>query len=185
MKSQLRSEILSHLSQMSEEDKRVQSLSIQNLLQDELKAETGIWVGYKHLSNEPQLDWPVLAPQIQWAFPQTVGPDLQFRLQATQFEKSKLGVSEPVNGEVIPLDQIEGVVIPALAFDRQGYRLGRGAGYYDRALQNYNKKKIGVCFEKSLLAECPHEDHDVVCDVVVANQSVYKIHSSEGVQKWN
>ncbi len=183
-KEQLRSEILLHLRQLSASDKQRQSTSIQNLLSEELKSETGVWVGYQSLINEPALDWSALAPQIQWAFPQTEGQQMHFRLKATGFEKSKLGVQEPVDGDVVPLQAIKGVVIPALAFDRQGFRLGRGAGFYDRSLNQFKNKKIGVCFESSLLDECPHEAHDIVCDTVIANQSVYKIKSSEGVQQW-
>lgn len=183
-KQQLRSEILSHLRQMSAEDKQRESLAIQDLLAKELQSETGVWVGYQSLLSEPKLDWTSLAPQIQWAFPQTQGEQLHFRLQPTQFEKSEIGVQEPQDGETVTLESVRGVVIPALAFDRQGYRLGRGAGYYDRSLSQFKNKKIGVCFESSLLDECPHEAHDVVCDVVIANQSVYKIKSSEGVRQW-
>lgn len=183
-KEQLRSEILLHLRQMSAEEKQRESLSIQSLLSKELESETGVWVGYQSLINEPSLDWSTLAPQIQWAFPQTQGQQMHFRLRPTQFEKSKLGVQEPVDGEAVSLENIQGVVIPALAFDHQGYRLGRGAGYYDRNLSQFKNKKIGVCFERSLLDECPHEAHDITCDVVIANQSVYKIKSSEGVRQW-
>lgn len=183
-KEQLRSEILLHLKQMSAEDKQRESQAIQNLLSKELQYETGVWVGYQNLTNEPALDWSALAPQIQWAFPQTHGQQMHFRLQPTQFEKSKLGVQEPKDGEVVSLQAVQGVVIPALAFDRQGYRLGRGAGFYDRSLSQFKNKKIGVCFERALLDECPHEAHDIACDVVIANQSVYKIKSSEGVRQW-
>ncbi len=183
-KEQLRSEILLHLRQLSAEEKQRQSAAILKLLSQELESETGVWVGYQNLINEPALDWTAVAPQIQWAFPQTEGQQMHFRLKPTGFEKSKLGVQEPVDGEVVPLQAVKGVVIPALAFDRKGYRLGRGAGFYDRSLKQFKNKKIGVCFESSLLDECPHEAHDVVCDTVIANQSVYKIKSSEGVQQW-
>jgi 5-formyltetrahydrofolate cyclo-ligase len=59
------------------------------------------------------------------------------------------------------------VVVPGLAFTRDGRRLGQGGGWYDRFLARTRCPKVGVCFDVQVVAELPVEDHDVVVDVVV------------------
>lgn len=64
-----------------------------------------------------------------------------------------------------PLDLI---VVPGMAFDRQGHRLGRGKGYYDRFLIKYpDVKTIGICFSFQLLDAVPAEPHDQVIDEII------------------
>ena len=58
-------------------------------------------------------------------------------------------------------------LIPGLAFDAQGHRLGRGKGYYDRFLKDFKGQTIGVCFDFQKVAEVPVDAHDVSVDRVV------------------
>ncbi len=77
-----------------------------------------------------------------------------------------LGMNEP-NGEAVPLTEVDLMVIPALAADRQGHRLGRGRGFYDRALkQIFAKKVIVLVHDDEFLDEIPFEAHDVSVQVV-------------------
>jgi 5-formyltetrahydrofolate cyclo-ligase len=73
------------------------------------------------------------------------------------------GLLEPV-GEPMGDDAIEGaelVVVPALAVDRAGHRLGRGRGYYDRALANVDRARIvAVVYRSELVDRVPSEPHD-------------------------
>lgn len=82
-------------------------------------------------------------------------------------------IMEPI-GEPFPVSryaEIDLAVIPGMAFDRAGHRLGRGKGYYDRLLPRLPKAyKLGVCFPFQLLDSIPCEEHDVVMDDVVALQ---------------
>ncbi len=63
-------------------------------------------------------------------------------------ETSEWGIPEPVGGEEITPDKIDVVLIPLLAFDKKGYRVGYGKGFYDRFLSQLNPKalKIGLSF---------------------------------------
>lgn len=63
----------------------------------------------------------------------------------------------------LPLDQLSHVLVPGLAFDRAGRRLGRGAGYYDRFLPRLPPTTliIGVCFDYQIIDHVPTEAHDV------------------------
>ena len=76
-------------------------------------------------------------------------------------------IMEPT-GEAFPaLSQIDIALIPGLAFDAQGHRLGRGKGYYDRFLTSFKGKTIGVCFDFQKVAEVPVDAHDIAVDRVV------------------
>ena len=60
------------------------------------------------------------------------------------------------------------VVVPAVAYDRRGHRVGRGKGYYDRLLSSTRAAKVGVGFDFQLLdEEIPSEPHDVAVDMVI------------------
>lgn len=63
--------------------------------------------------------------------------------------------------EVLP-EQLDAILVPGVAFTRDGHRLGRGGGYYDRLLARCAPRtaRIGVCFECQLVPELPGESHD-------------------------
>ncbi len=84
------------------------------------------------------------------------------------------GVLEPVPERCELFLDWEGsaCVVPALAYDLSGYRLGYGAGYYDRFLSKYPGKKIGLTYEKNLLKHLWHGRYDVAVDIVVHEQAL-------------
>ena len=63
-------------------------------------------------------------------------------------------------------------IVPGVAFDLQGYRLGRGGGYYDKLLSKANCTAVGVCFDFQLLPSLPHEPHDVRMNCIVTEKRV-------------
>ena len=184
MKSVIRSEILKRLSNLSVSDKARLSLGIQNNLKVQLQNESGLWVGFQAMSTEPQVNWPEVSNKISWSFPVVESATEMSFKKAGTFNKSNLGVQEPVNGETVQLSEVSGFVVPAVAFDKKGVRLGRGKGYYDRKLVNFNKKKIGVCFETSLCESLPAEPHDLRCETIITENQILKVNQSEGDQKW-
>lgn len=183
LKSLVRSEVLSHLQSLTLEEKTRASSQIQNQLQKELQSATGVWAGYKALSTEPDIDWNIVAPHLTWVFPVAEGQSLNFKIPSKGFKRATMGFLEP-DGDGVDLTEISGFVVPGLGFDKSGCRLGRGGGYYDRALAGSAHTKIGVCFEVSLLSEIPFENHDVRCDKIITEKNVYVVRA-EGEQKWN
>lgn len=72
-------------------------------------------------------------------------------------------------------DDIEMVIMPALAVDHSGHRLGRGAGYYDRALaapRSTTLLRVVALPSEDLLPDVPHENHDERVDVVVTPDGI-------------
>lgn len=86
----------------------------------------------------------------------------------TELIAGPFGVLEPVpSAEVVPLNQLDLVVVPGLAFDMCGYRLGRGRGFYDRILASVVGIKCGVAFDQQLLSSLPAEPHDVLMSTLL------------------
>lgn len=81
-----------------------------------------------------------------------------------------LGIPEP-EGERLEDDEVvDLVVVPGVAFDRFGNRLGRGGGYYDRVFSRLTSAfKVGVGFACQLIDQVPVEPHDEVMDVVITS----------------
>ena len=81
------------------------------------------------------------------------------------------GILEPTTSELSIINcQLSIAIVPGMAFDKQGHRLGRGKGYYDRFLSQIpNIYKIGVCFPFQMLESIPSESTDVVMDEVITS----------------
>ena len=62
---------------------------------------------------------------------------------------------------------VDVVLVPGVAFDAEGHRLGRGRGYYDRFLRTCKARTIGVCFDFQKVDEVPVDAFDVTIDEVV------------------
>ena len=87
------------------------------------------------------------------------------------------GLAQPDPAEAVWLPseaRIDLVVVPGLAFDRRGHRIGWGGGYYDRFLAQVQTIKIGLCYDELVLDRIPGEPHDVPMDMVVAATAIYQ-----------
>jgi len=74
----------------------------------------------------------------------------------------KFGIHEPTgHGRSYPLKQLDLLLVPALAFDPFGNRLGRGRGFYDKLLADVSGAKCGIAFDEQIVAKVPVEPHDV------------------------
>ncbi len=85
-------------------------------------------------------------------------------------------IEEPTGSDTASIDDIELVVVPGIAYDRRGNRVGRGKGYYDRLLGETRALKVGVGYDFQLMEEeIPAEPHDVRVDVVITESHYFKI----------
>lgn len=86
-------------------------------------------------------------------------------------------IEEPQGNETVDISEIELIVVPAVAYDRKGNRVGRGKGYYDRLLAETRATKVGVGYDFQLLEEeIPAEPHDVAVDMVITDRRRIVIH---------
>ncbi len=122
---------------------------------------------YSAMNHEPDLATDLISNFKQlYAFPQIINDKMVF-----VFSFEYVG-SQEIHHQIITPDLL---VIPGIAFDIKGYRLGLGKGHYDRYLsKNNNIKTIGICFSKNLLQRLPTEDHDCKMDYIVTEHSIIK-----------
>lgn len=95
--------------------------------------------------------------------------------EETRLELGSFHIEEPTGDNVADVNDIELMIIPAVAFDRKGNRLGRGKGFYDRLLSTSKATKIGVGYEFQLIDSIPTEPHDVAMDMIITQKTVIKM----------
>lgn len=107
-------------------------------------------------------------------FPAVVNDKLVFRNITTDtlYTKSKIGVDEPSGTDFTDYKKLDMVIVPGVAFDRKGNRLGRGKGYYDRFLSQIKAPKVGVCFDFQLYDQIPVSDFDIKMDIIVSENDL-------------
>lgn len=87
----------------------------------------------------------------------------------------RFGIPEPVDATTVLPPTIDVVLVPGLAFDRDGGRLGWGRGYYDRALATApHAARVGVCLEPGIVSHVPMEAHDLPMHWVVTPSATYR-----------
>ncbi len=90
------------------------------------------------------------------------------------------GIKEPIGKEINP-QEIDMIVVPAVAYDKQGYRIGYGKGYYDRFLPKIRNTslKLGFAYDFQILEKIPHQPHDYKVDVVITPTQILKTKQEE------
>ncbi|MFT3680483.1 MAG: 5-formyltetrahydrofolate cyclo-ligase [Ferruginibacter sp.] len=94
----------------------------------------------------------------------------------TAFEPGPFGVDEPVNGKDIYPSEIDMVIVPLLAFDTRGYRVGYGKGYYDRFLPRCREDciKIGFSYFDAVDNIEDAGTHDIKLDYCITHERIYE-----------
>lgn len=101
-------------------------------------------------------------------------------LEILPYDRSRLhigafNIEEPDGDESTDIASIELIIVPAVAFDRHGNRVGRGKGYYDRLLSNSSATKIGIGYDFQWIDEDIDSDsHDVPLDIIITDRRHYR-----------
>lgn len=93
----------------------------------------------------------------------------------SRLELGSFHIEEPQGIDTLDADDLELIVVPAVAYDRRGTRLGRGKGFYDRLLATTRATKVGVGYDFQLFDELPSEPHDVPMDLVITQKTVIRL----------
>lgn len=99
------------------------------------------------------------------------------KMIAVKFEKEKIvtgafGIPEPESAEEYILGNSDVVIVPALAANKNFYRLGYGGGFYDKYLKNSKGTKIVLIPQKHLISSVLEEPHDIRCDIIVTENEI-------------
>ena len=92
--------------------------------------------------------------------------------ESTALEKGGFSVTEPKNALAAPKTEIDMVLVPGIAFDRFGSRVGFGKGCYDMFLKGMNVVRVGLCYEFQLCDSIPLDEHDIKMDFIVTEKGV-------------
>jgi 5-formyltetrahydrofolate cyclo-ligase len=136
----------------------------ERLLQAALSRENGMVALYRALPSEcgtASVAAGLQAAGREVCYPVVVPGEraLQFRRGAGVFLAGALGVEEPT-GTPVPLGEIALLVVPALAVDPSGRRLGRGRGHYDATLAAFGGPSVALVLDSQLVPEVPVGEHD-------------------------
>lgn len=94
---------------------------------------------------------------------------------STDFILGHYGIREPVSPRLIPLNEIDIITVPGIAFDHTGNRLGRGGGFYDRMLSGFKGSRIAVAFDFQMYDQIPIEPHDKPVNTVITEIKVLNV----------
>lgn len=101
----------------------------------------------------------------------TIAPSLIKSLD--NLTKGAYGIYEPKEIISVPTSDIDVVLVPGIAFTKQGDRLGFGKGYYDRFLNEFNGTKIGIGYSFQITQNIPVSEHDIRMDMIVTEERIY------------
>ncbi len=107
---------------------------------------------------------------------------LHFRPLTKNMRQNCYGIAEPVNSRVIPLHKLDLILMPLVAFDRLGQRLGMGGGYYDRSLMFKRKQLwrakpilVGLAHDFQEVMALGHDSWDIPLSVIVTNKEIIRV----------
>ena len=145
--------------ELTGEFRKAKNIMVYNSLSDEVSTLAFInrWCGDK-----------------EFYLPVVKDDDLLFRkyTPCMEYQKSELGISEPVGADFLEYHKVDMIIVPGRAFDRKMNRMGRGKGYYDRFLPKLKAKKIGICFDFQLFENIPCEKNDIRMDMIVSENEL-------------
>ena len=95
----------------------------------------------------------------------------------TRLQYGSFHIEEPTGDDIEDIDNIELIIVPGIAYDNRGNRVGRGKGYYDRLLSRTKATKIGIGYDFQLVDEIDSEPHDITMDIVITDSRIINIKS--------
>ncbi len=176
MKHKMRNETLELRKNLSEDQKKQLEGKINGKLVSlaEFKSADVIML-YFPVHNEvgtaTAIDTAIKSGKITCA-PCVGGSEIVAREIVGKLQKSEFGVLEPFDGKIIAPEKIELVIVPGIAFDRHGGRIGYGHGFYDRFLKKTSAKKIALAYGFQVMEHFEKEPHDVLVDKIVTEKEI-------------
>lgn len=148
-------------------------LQLNTVLREFMRTQSGIWGAYRSLKTEASVDAICEDPSVEWVFPKVNRDQLDF-YKPHGFAQGPFGIMEPSDQSVkVEISRINGLLIPGLGFNKEGRRLGKGKGYYDRALAEFKGVKVGVCFNFQITTETiPCDEFDIPMDYLISEAGV-------------
>jgi 5-formyltetrahydrofolate cyclo-ligase len=178
-KDAARAEIRKRLKMISDAERAAASARIrERIFASDVWKKAGTIGLYVALASEPDLNALLESPGKVFCLPR-VGEELMeyHRCDAgTSLSAGQWKILEPVGEDcpLVPVEEIDLLFIPGMAFTRAGERLGRGKGHFDRFLKRIHPRavKVGVCFAVQIVEGLPVENHDHEVDWIVTEDEL-------------
>jgi len=181
-KSALRVDITNRLRAMSSEERHEKSISVCRRVcgLESFRHATTIML-YMPLPSEVditpiairsfQLGTTVCVPRVDWKRKEMTAVEVR-RFDDDTMDVDEHGIRVPRDGRIVIPGLIDLIIVPGLAFDTHGNRLGRGGGYYDRFLGKVSRQaaKIAVAYDEQIVEEVPVNERDMRVDLVVTDR---------------
>lgn len=131
------------------------------------------------MKGEPDLTslFPELIKRNALILPKVKGEELElYRVKNIScLREGSFGIPEPSEGEKVSPEEVELFVIPGVVFDKEGYRLGFGKGYYDRLLKGVKSPKVGVAYSFQVVDKLPRDPWDVPVDIIITEKNIRRL----------
>lgn len=145
-------------------------------------ATVGMYAALAEELSPLEITLPLRKQGVKLAYPRVIKGQklLQFCLvdSLEDLVPGSFGIAEPPpTAEAVPVSKIDLFVVPGLAFDRQGRRLGSGKGYYDSTLAHSPAIRVGFAFQQQLVSQVPSTDLDLFMDILITEAGVVYTHA--------
>ncbi len=174
-KEELRKTFREQRNSLTDKTKKSQMIT-QNIISSPIFQKASVVMLYRSAKGEVETDvlWQICKEQGKTCvFPKCVSKTEMIAVLAESeedFSVSGFGILEPTSDEAFQKEQIDLIIVPALAFDRNNYRMGYGGGYYDRYLVGYQGVSVGLCFSELLVSSVMPNGWDIPVSFVVTEQ---------------
>jgi len=189
-KEDLRSRMRSVLAAMTDEERHLASVNAcARILQLEPFQHTPVVMMYMPLAHEVDITGiaiecfrsakTVCVPRVNWRRKDMTPIEIS-SLDDRMMDLDDHGLRTPRGGRLVLPSTINLVVVPGLAFDTHGNRLGRGGGFYDRFLTRLpaNATTIGLCFDRQIIDSIPVNERDMAVDMIITERRTTHPHPS-------
>lgn len=169
----LRRAIRAEIAKLSAEEKASLSARIFTTIEQlEVVERATVIALFASLADEPQTAEFVerLSQSKRVVLPRIEGDEMEFYDISEGLHEGAFGIMEPFATTPIEPSEIDVMIVPGVAFTRDGARLGRGKGFYDKYLsrKGFRAYTIGVCYPCQITDTIPAEPHDKIVDCVVS-----------------
>lgn len=188
-KAAVRRQLRETLAAMTDEQRHTKSLAACSLITSSREfTSAGTVMLYLSMAHEVdttplalrawQAGKTVVVPKVSWDQKRMLPVEIT-RLHS-DITTSGLGVREPVGGKPVPVNLIDLVIVPGLGFTSNGYRIGRGMGYYDRFLAqpDFIGVSCGLAFADQVVPALPVLDHDMPLSMLVTDSGIRRFTSN-------